>query len=279
MTSESPDCCPVSAFSCTGSEHFDTPQPTFSQALQSADWRKAMLKEMQSIHDNNTWVLEDLPTGVKPITCRWVFREKPGLPGTPATKKARLVARGFEQKAGIDYDETFAPVIKWVTIRTTVALAASHQWQLHHMDVRTAFLHGILKETVYMTQPPGFEQPGQEHKVCRLLRSLYGLKQSPRAWYDRIDSALRDIGLHRSSYDPNLYYLHRNDHILIVMLYVDDLFITGSCLTLINWIKTFLRSTFDMTDLGQLQKYLGILFEYLPSGILLHQRDYTNSIL
>lgn len=238
-----------------------------------------MQQEIASIHKNKTWLLEDLPVGVKPITCKWVYRLKPEIPGTPPTHKARLVARGFEQKPGIDYDETFAPVVKWVTIRATVALAASKRWDIHHMDVRTAFLHGVLKENVFMKQPPGFEVPGHEHKVCKLLRSLYGLKQSPRAWYEKIDSALRQIRLLRSSFDHNLYYLHQDNNILIVMLYVDDLLITGSSSKMVKWIKHFLQQTFDMTDLGQIQKYLGVLFEYFPQGILLHQKEYTESII
>ena len=147
------------------------------------------------------------------------------------------------------------------------------------MDVRTAVLYGILKVDIYMVQPLGFKILGSLHKVCKLLKSLYGLKQSSRAWYDKIDSSLRGVGLKRSSFDPNLYYLHKGQATLLVLLYVDDLFLTGNCLDLINWIKTYLRTTFDMTDLGTFKKYLGITFEYLPQGIFLHQRDYALSIV
>ena len=139
-------------------------------------WLKAMQAEMNSIYKNETWRLEHLPLGVKPISCRWVYTSKPGPPNMPPIRKARLVARGFEQRPGLDYQETFAPVIKCVTIRTSVALAAAKKWDVHHMDVRTAFLHSLLKEDVYMTQPPGFEVSGQTNKVCYLLKSLYGLK-------------------------------------------------------------------------------------------------------
>lgn len=127
------------------------------------------------------------------------------------------MARGFEQKAGIDFHETFAPVVKWSTLRSVIALSVALGWELHHMDIVTAFLNGVLSETIYMTQPPGFIPRGSEHLVCHLRRSLYGLKQSPRTWY------LTGYGWTRSLADPNLYFLRANSHLLILMLFVDDL--------------------------------------------------------
>jgi hypothetical protein len=168
---------------------------TFEQACRDPGWRAAMSLEIGSIHSNNTWTLAKLPLGHKAITCRWVFKVKEGLDNGPPIKKARLVARGFQQKEGIDFIETFAPVIKWATIRTAVALAVAQRWRIHHMDVHIAFLYGHLKEIVYMRQPPGFISQGQENLVCKLHKSLYGLKQSPRAWYERIDTELRKIGM------------------------------------------------------------------------------------
>ena len=147
------------------------------------------------------------------------------------------------------------------------------------MDVRTAFLHGLIKEQLYMSQPSGFRLHGKESHVCCLYKSLYGLKQSPRAWYERIDAALRKMGLCRSRSDANLYFMHQDGDILIVLLYVDDLFITGSSPQLISWLKTFLHKEFDMTDLGLIRRYLGISFEQVLLGIFLHQRDYTSEIL
>ena len=216
---------------------------------------------MDSIWKNNTWELTPLPSGKHAIICKWVYKLKPGLNDTPPTKKARLVASGFEQCLGIDYTDMFVPVIKWATLRTAIALAAAKRWNIHHMDVWTAFLHGLLREQVFMTQPPGFRANGHEQFVCRLNRSLYGLKQSPYAWYNRIDAALRRIGLRCSTSDPNMYYMHQDGETLILMLYVDDLFITGSNDKLIAWLKRFLHTEFDMTDLGKVQRYLGILFE------------------
>jgi hypothetical protein len=238
-----------------------------------------MKDEMTSIWSNETWTLAPLSPGTKAITYKWIFKLKPAQGTQPPRKKARLVARGFEQRRGIDFSETFAVVIKWATIRTAVALAATKRWNIYHMDVRTAFLNGLLKETVFMRQPPGFAQPGQEKLVCKLQKSLYGLKQSPRAWYEKIDTVLKKLGLQRSTSDGNMYFMHKDGDTLILMLYVDDLFIIGSSDRLISWLKTFLHKEFNMTDLGMVKRYLGISFKNVPPGIFLHQCDYALSIL
>jgi hypothetical protein len=147
------------------------------------------------------------------------------------------------------------------------------------MDVRTTFLNGLHEEQVFMRQPPGFATPGQEQFVCKLFNSLYGLKQSPRAWYEKIDPVLQKLRLKRSKADGNMYYMHKDGDTLILMLYVDDLFITGSSEKLISWLKAFLHKEFDMTDLGIIKRYLGISFNTVPLGTFLHQRDYELSIL
>jgi len=183
---------------------------------------------MNSIWKNNTWDLEPLPLGQSTIICKWVFKIKPGVNEVPPVKKTRLIAHGFEQKHGIDFYETFTPVIKWATLCTAIALAAAKRMDIHHMDVRTAFLHGIFKERVFMQQPPGFRVHGKETMVCKLYKSLYGLKQSPHTWYECIDAALLCLGLKRITLDGNLYYLHQDGKTLILLLYVDDLFITGN---------------------------------------------------
>jgi hypothetical protein len=186
---------------------------------------------------------------------------------------------GNEQRNGIDYKETFIHIIKWATIRTIVALAATNRWSVHYIDVRTTFLNGTLKETVYMRQPKSFVKKGQEQLACHLLKSLYGLKQSPREWYDKINAQLQHLGMTQSNYDSNMYFMHKNGEIIILMVYVDDLFITGSCDKLITSVKDFLHRTFSMTDLGHISRYLGVSFEQLPQGIFIHQRDYARSIL
>ena len=138
-----------------------------------------MQEEINSIHSNQTWSLVPLPPNSKAITSRWVFKIKTGSNGEQVRYKARLVARGFEQTTGVNFQDTFAPVVRWETIRTLLAIAVHLNWPIHQLDVLTIFLNGILKEDVYMLQPPGFLQPGSEHLVCKLHKSLYGLKQSP----------------------------------------------------------------------------------------------------
>eukprot|EP00253_Pinus_taeda_P007197 PITA_07197 len=160
---------------------------TYSEAKGISEWEQAMEAEFQSLQKNHTWTLSDLPEGKKPIRCKWVYKVKYKANGTLDKYKARLVARGFSQKEGIDYEETFAPIAKMSTIRLVLVLAAQFKWKVHQMDVKSAFLNGDLQEEVYMTQPQGFKIVGQEHKVCRLAKALYGLKQAPWAWYMKID--------------------------------------------------------------------------------------------
>ena len=162
-----------------------------------------MQAEMSSIHQNRAWSLVPLPPDKKAISSKWVYKVKPGTTGNPTQYKARLVARGFEQKDGIDFLETFAPVVRWETIPLLIAIAVHLNLPLHQLDVLTAFLNGLLKEDVYMYQPPGFARPGEEHLVCKLHKALYGLKQSPRAWYDRLHAVLLAWGLIQSMADPN----------------------------------------------------------------------------
>jgi hypothetical protein len=275
VTRDDPDLC----FLTTTPSAYENLIVTFDQAMRDHGWHDSMRAELGSISNNQTWTLEELPTGIKPINSQWIFRLKPRIDGLPPIKKARLVAMGNQQKDGIDYLETFAPIINWVTIRTIVALVATNQWQIHHMDVRTAFINGNLKETVYMRQPRGFIEIGKEHLFCRLQKSIYGLQQSPHTWYEIIDLELTTFGMLRNQHNANMYHLHQNGATVILMVYVDDLFITGNSDLLVSTVKQFLQHTFSMTDLGLIKRYLGVSFEYLLQGIFLHQQDYAHSIL
>jgi hypothetical protein len=171
--------------------------------------------------------------------------------------KARLVAKGFSQQEGIDYNETFAPVAKMNTIRTIISLVASYQWELHQMDVKSVFLNGDLHEDIYMQQPPGFITTETSSLVCKLNKSLYGLKQAPRAWYEKIDTYFLKNGFKRCISDPNLYVKNFGDEFLIVVLYVDDLIITGSQLASIQELKNNLKNQFEMTDFRHLALFSG----------------------
>ena len=197
----------------------------------------------------------------------------------PYHYKACLVARGCQQHAGIDYDETYAPVAKWNTLRATTAIAAHRGWPILHMDVKTTYLNSLLKHRVYMVQPPGFEIKGKEDYVLLLLRAIYGLKQSGRSWHQDIDKYLLRLHLIPTSSDSNLYYRHTSNLWVLLILYVDDIFITGNDASSISWTCNQLQSQYQMTLLGPIQKYIGIEFSTTDSGLYLHQAAYVHHLL
>jgi hypothetical protein len=238
-----------------------------------------MQGEIDSIYSNNTWSLVPLPPDKKAITSRWVYKVKPDINGHLSKFKARLVARGFEQTDGVNFLDTFAPVVRWETIHTLNAIAVHLGWPIHQLDVLTAFLNGILKEDVYMVQPTSFIQLGTEHLVCKLHKALYGLKQSPRAWYARLHTALLAWNLTQSASDPNLYFAHFHTDTIVLLVYVDDILLTGNNTRLISQLKSHLHQNFKTNDLGPLQRYLGVQFDRNDIGLRMHQTDYALHIL
>jgi hypothetical protein len=192
--------------------------------------------------------------------------------------KARFVARGFSQKEGVDYEETFAPVARYTSIRAVMSLVSFMGWRIHQMDVKTTFLNGIIEEEVYIEQPQGFEVNGKESHVCRLKKALYGLKQAPRAWYSRIDGYLQSMGFTKSEADPNLYYIFVGTDLLILVLYVDDLFLTGAE-KLIAGCKADMAVEFEMKDIGMMHYFLGLEVWQRPGEIFLGQGKYAVEIL
>ena len=177
----------------------------FKEANKFREWRDACEEEIMSIIKNKTWSLVDLPAGTKPIGLKWVFKIKRKSDGTITKYKARLVAKGYVQKHGIDFDEVFAPVARIETVRFIIALAATNGWEVHHLDVKTAFLHGELKENVYVTQPEGFVTKGSEEKVYKLHKALYGLRQAPRAWNIKLNEILKKLSFEKCSKEPSVY--------------------------------------------------------------------------
>ena len=220
------------------------------EAQNDPQWQATRREEFDALIQNLTWELVDRPLGQHVLHSKWVYKAKSKINPTRVRLKARLVARGLEQKFGIDYNETLAPVVRRSTLRAMIALSVTLGWELNHMDVITVFLNGKLKERIYMEQPPGFVVPGHEDKVCQLNRSLYGLKQSPRQWYEEIDNHLRKSGWTCSELDPNLYFLREGDTITVLMLYVDDLLIFGSSKEKVAEIKVQLGQKYKMKDLG-----------------------------
>lgn len=188
--------------------------------------------------------------------------------------KARLVSKGYKQEEGLDYLETFSPVVRTATIRLVLNVAVAKGWSMS-----SAFLHGELKEPVYMYQPPGFEDPNRPNHVCRLTKALYGLKQAPRAWFDTFSEFLIDFGFCCSKSDPSLFTYHKGDKTLVLLLYVDDILLTGSDEALLQDLLASLKQRFPMKDLGKPSYFLGIEIESYDGGLFLHQAAYVRDIL
>lgn len=261
--------------------HFTTAEEpsSFAEAEVEGCWRAAMIEEMNAINDNATWDLIELPRGQRAIGLKWVFKVKRDELGNIVRHKARLVAKGYVQKAGIDYNEVFTPVARMESVRLMLALAAHHGWQVHHMDVKSAFLNGELKEEVYVKQPLGFVVEGEEHKVLQLRKALYGLKQAARAWNAKFDTTMLSLGFQRSSAEHGVYTRARGLSRLIVGVYVDDLVITGHNVTDITSFKSEMKQLFRMSDLGLLSYYLGIEVHQGHDGITLRQAAYATKLL
>nr|KYP44095.1 Retrovirus-related Pol polyprotein from transposon TNT 1-94 [Cajanus cajan] len=200
---------------------------TVKEALAKPEWLKAMKDEYQALVSNQTWSLVDLPIGYKPIGCKWIFKSKYNPDGSFQRHKARLVAKGYNQKPGLDFSETFSPVVKPTTVRIVLSLAITNQWPIHQIDINNAFLHGDLQESVYMSQPPGFNTQHKD-KVCKLNKAIYGLKQAPRSWYCKLSNTLIHMGFHSTKSDTSLFVRFSKTTTLMILIYVDDIIITGS---------------------------------------------------
>src|SRR5271169_1952510 len=233
---------------------------TFKDAIlgpEAPQWQEAINDELKSLHHNNTWsIVPRLPKGHNLIGCRWVFKHKLDPDGNILQYKARLVAKGFTQQYGIDYDETYAPVAKFPSIRTLLAIGNSLNMEIHQMDVKTAFLNGDLDEEIYMSVPDGITKNGTE--VCKLNRTLYGLKQSPRMWNKKIDEFLvAKLQFTRLNADHGTY-VRKTKSFAIIAIYVDDLLILTETLMAMTELKLELKKAFEMTDCGELHYFLGI---------------------
>jgi hypothetical protein len=259
----------------------DNEPQSYKEAMAaSTKWHAAIKSELDSHIENGTWEPGELPPGRREISSKWVFKTKVNADGS-LRYKARLVVRGFEQREGLDYQETFAPVAKFPTLRVLLALAAHYDWEIHQMDVKTAFLYPELKETVYMTPPEGYGEFLPDHKpipkMLRLLKCLYGLKQAPYEWYNDIDEFLRSAGFLRSNQDHNLYLSQES----ILLLYVDDILIFGRSLCDVTALKKKLSKKYSMVDLGEAKQYLGMHIERDRHArtIFLNQTRYITKVL
>ncbi|PKI52678.1 hypothetical protein CRG98_026938, partial [Punica granatum] len=238
----------------------DDEPTTYAEAVIGPDsekWLVAMRSEMESMYTNQVWTLVDPPEGAKLIGYKWVFKKKTDMDGNVITFKRRLVAKGFRQVHGVDYDETFSPVAMLKSIRILLAIAAYYDYEIWQMDVKTAFLNGNLLEDVYMTQPEGFVDPHSAEKVCKLQRSIYGLKQASRSWNFRFDDAIKEFGFNKNEDEPCVYKKVSGSIVIFLVLYVDDILLIGNDIPSLQSVKTWLGRCFSMKDLGEATYVLG----------------------
>jgi transposase InsO family protein len=256
---------------------------SYKEAMERADaseWRGACVREIEQLHKTDTWALVERPPNTNIVGCKWVLKLKL-MPDGSIKYKARLVAQGFTQKPGVDFDETYSPVVRYASLRCLFALAAHYDWEVHHMDVKSAYLNGKLEETIYMRQPEGFVKAGQEHLVCKLQKGLYGLKQAGRTWNQTIDPALKQLGLTPLDKD-NCVYIHRDGKdMIIISLYVDDLFLFTSSNRLLKQFKEGLKSRFEMEDLGEAKLVLGmqVTRDRANRSLTISQHAYLKKVL
>jgi hypothetical protein len=233
-------------------------EPTFfEEFVQKKEWMDAMTEEYQSIMKNYVWEVAPKPKNKDVVSSKWIYKIKHAMDKSIEKHKERFVARGFSQKESIEYEKTCVPIWRYTSIITIIALVAKMKWKLHQMDVKTTFLNGVIEEEVYIEKPQGFEVEYRKTRVCRLKKYTYELKQALRAWYGRIDSFLASLGFSKSKVDPNLYFKVMNDEPIILLLYVDDLFLTGEE-NLITDCKKNLAAEFEMKDLGPMHYFLGL---------------------
>ncbi|TYK26799.1 putative mitochondrial protein [Cucumis melo var. makuwa] len=234
----------------------DTPPRRSTRASTDPLWQKAMNDELQALDKIHTWDYVDLPPGKRLIGCKWIYKIKTHSDDTIEHYKARFVAKGYLQEYIIDYEETFAHMARMTSIRSLLAVSAAKQWPFLQMDVKNAFLNGTLSEEVYMQPPPDTSPP--PHEVCLLRRALYGLKQAPRTWFAIFSSTITQLGFSSSPHDTALFTRHTPQGIVLLLLYVDDMIITGNDPQAISDLQHYLSQYFEMKDLGSLNYFIGL---------------------
>ncbi|GJZ22200.1 putative ribonuclease H-like domain-containing protein, partial [Tanacetum coccineum] len=244
---------------------------TISQALKDESWVEAMQEELLQFKLQKVWVLVDLPYGKKVIGTKWVFRNKRDERSIVVKNKARLVAQGFRQEEGIDYDEVFAPVARIEAIRLFLAFASYMGFTVYQMDVKSAFLYGTIEEEVYVHQPPGFVDPAHPNKVYKVIKALYGLHQAPRAWYETLSSFLMENGFRRGTIDKTLFIKKKKSDIMLVQVYVDDIIFGSTKKSMCTEFEDCMHKRFQMSSMGELTFFLGLQVKQQPDGIFISQ--------
>jgi hypothetical protein len=238
-----------------------------------------MQAEFDALQVNGTWTLVPRPPHANVISGKWLFKNKLNPNGTLERRKARWVVRGFSQHPGMDFHQTFSPVVKPATIRMVLHLAATRRWPVHQLDVKNAFLHGDLVEHVYYHQLTGFIDSSRPDHVCLLIKSLYRLKQAPRVWFQRLSTHLRGMGFAATGSDSSLFIYSHGAQAAYLLVCVDDIILTASTPSLLHDIINKLRQAFAIKDLGALHFFLSVQVRRDDDGFLLNQSQYTKDIL
>ncbi|GKC16091.1 putative ribonuclease H-like domain-containing protein [Tanacetum coccineum] len=249
------------------------------QALKDPSWIEAMQEELLQFKLQQVWTLVDLPHGKRAIGTKWVYRNKKDERGIVIRNKARLVAQGYTQEEGIDYDEVFAPVARIEAIRLFLAYASFKDFVVYQMDVKSAFLYGKIEEEVYVCQPPGFEDPEFPDRVYKVEKALYGLHQAPRAWYETLSTYLLDNGFQRGQIDKTLFIKRVKSDILLVQVYVDDIIFGSTKKELCTEFEKLMHKKFQMSSMGELTFFLGLQVTQKDDGIFISQDKYVDEIL
>src|SRR5664279_2048824 len=263
----------------------DNDEPAnYEEAMMSPDsgkWQSAMKSEIESMYENQVWTLVNLPDDRKAVECKWIFKKKTDADGNVTVYKARLVAKGFRQIQGVDYDETFSPVAMLKSVRILLAIAAFFDYEIWQMDVKTTFLNGNVEEELYMMQPKGFVDPKDAGKVCKLQRSIYGLKQASQSWNLRFDEVIKGFGFVQNFKEACVYKKVSGSSVEFLILYVDDILLIRNDVELLNSVKGYLNNSFSMKDLGEAAYILGIKIYMHRSRrlIRLSQSTYLDKVL
>ena len=251
----------------------------FKEAETDEQWINAMQEELGQFKRNKVWTLVPRPSNYPVIGTKWVFRNKMDELGNVVRNKARLVAQGYNQEEGIDFDETFAPVARIEAIRLLLAFACHMNFKLFQMDVKSAFLNGFIQEEVYVEQPPGFEDHEKPNHVFKLQKALYGLKQAPRAWYERLSKFLMEKGFSRGSVDTTLFLKKNRHDLLVVQIYVDDIIFGATNQKLCECFAKDMQNEFEMSMMGELTFFLGLQVKQNKDGIFINQTKYIKDML
>ncbi|GJW34862.1 retrovirus-related pol polyprotein from transposon TNT 1-94 [Tanacetum coccineum] len=248
---------------------------TYKDALTQSCWIEAMQEELNEFERLEVWELVPRPDKVMVITLKWIYKVKLDELGGILKNKARLVARGYRQEEGIDFEESFAPVARLEAIRIFLAFAAHMNMVVYQMDVKTAFLNGNLQEEVYVSQPDGFVDPDNPNHVYKLKKALYGLKQALRAWYDMLSSFLISQDFSKGSVDPTLFIRKEGKELLLVQVYVDNIIFAASTPELCDLFAKIICSKFKMSMMGKISFFLGLQIFQNPRGIFINQSKYA----